>query len=454
MTTNQSNQVPLSVQEERMLQRLDQWGKNAWGRNLYMAFRLQGDLNESALSDALDELVRGQDNLRARVIKKEGGGYIKEIADAAGARFGLEIEEAPNATQEQISKLIIEQIQKPLHPEEGISRRGKLFRIADKDWVLVVVFHHVVFDASCYGVLVKEINALYRAALEGKLGSYEHPKLTMTDFANWQRNLLKTPRYEEVASYWKSFWPPVQPLKDGVPTDNPRGSGVRRRAIIQYDIPQDLLKRIRAAATAQRVTLPTFACAAATSLMARLSGRDDVTIGYVHSLRSEYSLRNRDQKDTLERVIGTFVAPLPVRVPFKETPTGNDVLAWVHRSLMQGFMNFDLPALDFLDPALGKGQGHQAIFPVISNYHRTRTELSLAGVKAERFRRDLIELPSLWAPQNELEWRIVESGAPVSGVLVYDNVLWSEQSAKRMTGQFIEMLERLADHRTESVLAR
>ena len=59
--------------------------------------------------------------------------------------------------------------------------------------------------------------------------------------------------------------------------------------------------------------------------MAAGAGLDDVTIGYVHSLRGEYSLRNRHQKETLERVLGTFVAPLPVRVVITPTTTGNEV---------------------------------------------------------------------------------------------------------------------------------
>jgi non-ribosomal peptide synthetase component F len=244
----------------------------------------------------------------------------------------------------------------------------------------------------------------------------------------------------------------VKPLKDSVPVDTPRGSGVRRRALLPFELSADLLKRVRTATSAQRVTLPTFTCAAAVVLMSRLAKLDDVTIGYVHSLRSEYSLRNRDQKETLERVLGTFVAPLPVRVAMTPTTTGNEVLAAVHSGLREGFMHFDLPALDFFGEP-GKKPPHQAIFPVMFNYHRTRTQLDLPGVTAERFRRDLIEKPSLWAPQNELEWRIVESGGPVSGLLVYDNVLWSEESAARMTKAYVEALADLADKGGEPVRA-
>lgn len=443
MTTTEPTQVPLSVSEERMLQRLEQWGPNAWGRNLYLGYRLTGPVNEAALRAALDELVKGQQGLRS-IISGPPGAWVKSVRDPAGLTFDFEVIDTPGASTERMAELIIEQISTPMSLATGKVARGKLYKIGVDDHVLVLVFHHVIFDASCYGVLVKELNALYRAACDGTLASFKHSVLTPTDFAKWQRNILTSPRLDELTTFWKKFWPTVKPLKDSVPVDSPRGSGVRRRAILPFELPPELLKRIRTATSAQRVTLPTFACAATVVLMSRLAGLDDVTIGYVHSLRSEYSLRNRDQKETLERVLGSFVAPLPVRVPIGTATTGNEVLAAVHSGLREGFMNFDLPALDFFGEP-GKKPPHQAIFPVMFNYHRTRTQLDLPGIKAERFRRDLIEKPSLWAPQNELEWRIVESGGPVSGLLVYDNVLWTEASAKKMTEAYVTALTDLAD---------
>lgn len=441
--TNQSTvPVPLSVSEERMLQRLEQWGPNAWGRNLYLAYRLTGPLDESALRAALDELTRGQEGLRS-VVTGASGSWAKELRDPSAVAFDFEVLDTPGATLEEMSARVIEQVATPLSPETGKVARGKLYRIGPDDRVLVLVFHHVVFDASCYGVLVRELNALYGAACNGTLGSYRHPVLTPTDFAKWQRELLVSPRFGELAAFWRSFWPGVTPLKDAVPVDAPRGSGVRRRALMPFEVSPDLMKRVRAATSATRVTLPTFCCAAASVLMSRLAGIDDVTIGYVHSLRSEYSLRNRHQKETLERVLGTFVAPLPVRVTIGAQTTGNEVLAAVHRGLRDGFMHFDLPALDFLGEP-GKKPAHQAIFPVMFNYHRTRTQLELPGVTAERFKRDLIEKPTRWAPQNELEWRIVESGGPVYGLLVYDNVLWTEESAARMAAAYVKVLDDLA----------
>jgi Condensation domain len=442
MANHSTVPVPLSVSEERMLQRLEQWGPNAWGRNLYLAYRLTGPLDESALRAALDELTRGQEGLRS-IVKGGAGTWGKELRDPSSVEFDFEIEDTPDASIEEISDRIIEQVARPLSPETGHVARGKLYRVAPEDRVLVLVFHHVVFDASCYGVLVRELNALYGAACNGTLGSYRHPALTATDFAKWQRQLLDSPRYDELSAYWKGFWPKVTPLKDAVPVDTPRGSGVRRRTLLPFDVSPELMAKVRAATNASRVTLPTFCCAAATILMSRLAGVDDVTIGYVHSLRGEYSLRNRHQKETLERVLGTFVAPLPVRVAFGASTTGVEVLAEVHRGLRDGFMHFDLPALDFLGEP-GKKPAHQAIFPVIFNYHRTRSQLSLAGVTAERMRRDLIERPTRWAPQNELEWRIVESGGPVHGILVYDGVLWTEESAKRMADSYVKVLEDLA----------
>src|SRR5262249_33428833 len=154
-----------------------------------------------------------------------------------------------------------------------------------------------------------------------------------------------------------------------IPADAARGSGLRRRAILTFELPDTLRGSVRNAASAQRVTLPTMTCAAALLLTSQLSARDDVTIGYMHGLRSEYSIRNRDQSATFERVLGMFNAPMPVRLVVTPTSTGNEVIASVHAALRDGFLHSELPPTDFL---VGPGEtapAHQVVYSVMFNYH-------------------------------------------------------------------------------------
>src|SRR5690606_37320301 len=114
----------------------------------------------------------------------------KKLRHPSTVSFDFQVEDLPDASRETIGAALVKDVQTPLDPATGRVARGKLYRLGADDSVLVLVFHHVVFDASCYGVLIKEINALYRAATEGKLAEYKHPVLTATDFAKWQCGLL------------------------------------------------------------------------------------------------------------------------------------------------------------------------------------------------------------------------------------------------------------------------
>src|SRR5439155_23177314 len=86
--------------------------------------------------------------------------------------------------------------------------RGPLFRVlllrlTDHDHVLVVVVHHTVFDGGSFPVLLRELAALYEAAVTGRPAQLPEPPIQFADFAVWERDRLRDELLDQLVEYWR-----------------------------------------------------------------------------------------------------------------------------------------------------------------------------------------------------------------------------------------------------------
>src|SRR5207302_8569119 len=82
--------------------------------------------------------------------------------------------------------------------------RGRLIRLAEDEHVVLVTMHHIVSDGWSMGVLVRELNALYRACLGGGPDPLPELKIQYADYAVWQRQWIEGEILQQQAAYWKN----------------------------------------------------------------------------------------------------------------------------------------------------------------------------------------------------------------------------------------------------------
>ena len=68
--------------------------------------------------------------------------------------------------------------------------RATLLRLGKQEHVLLLVFHHIAFDAWSARVFVDEFAHLYRALTTGTSPALPDPPIQYADFAHWQRQRL------------------------------------------------------------------------------------------------------------------------------------------------------------------------------------------------------------------------------------------------------------------------
>ncbi|MGH7824891.1 MAG: amino acid adenylation domain-containing protein, partial [Candidatus Binatia bacterium] len=325
---------PLSFAQQR-LWFIEQLEPGTGVYNLPVAYRLRGPLNVVALERSLNEIVCRHEILRTTFSLSEDK-PIQVIANSlqVKARVVDLGELDPPARELEAARLVSQESRRPFDLNNGPLLRMSVLRIAEKEHVLLLVIHHIVWDGWSMAVLFRELAALYEAFLEEKPSPLPDLPIQYADFTAWQREWLKGETLQAELSYWKRQLENAPQLLE-LPTDHPRPpvqtfTGARYAILIPGQI-ADLLKSL---SYRENVTLFMTLLAAFKTLLYRYTGQTDVVVG------CPIAGRNRIE---LEALIGFFVNTLVLRTDLSGNPTFTDLLGRVRKVALGGYEHQNLP---------------------------------------------------------------------------------------------------------------
>ena len=141
---------------------------------------LKGDLNRTALRRALDRIVARHEVLRTTFALHDGE-PVQEIGAVEESSFRLVEHDlrGHNDVEAELAALSELEAGASFDLEAGPLIRGRLIRLAEDEHVLLVTMHHIVSDGWSMGVLVSELNALYRAFIGGEADPFGSWKYSM-----------------------------------------------------------------------------------------------------------------------------------------------------------------------------------------------------------------------------------------------------------------------------------
>jgi NRPS condensation-like uncharacterized protein len=82
---------------------------------------------------------------------------------------------------------------RPFSLTSGPLVRALLLRLGDREYLLVLTFHHIVFDGFSTGVLLHDLSALYEAEVAGRPAALPALPVQYVDYAAWQQEWLESP---------------------------------------------------------------------------------------------------------------------------------------------------------------------------------------------------------------------------------------------------------------------
>jgi amino acid adenylation domain-containing protein len=426
--TPRDEHLPLSFAQQR-LWFLDQFEPGGAVYNIPAALRIGGLLNVEVLEKSFNEIVRRHEALRTTfsVIKDEA---VQIIAPSAAVCLPLvDISGlSERAREEEALRLAAEEAHKPFDLRQGPLFRAALIRLSEQDHVLVLTFHHIVFDGWSTGVFYRELSMLYRCFLDGEASPLPDLPIQYADFALWQRRWLSGEVLEGQLSYWKEQLDGVPALLT-LPTDRsrpPRQS--YRGARTAIELSEQLTQGLKALGRKEGATLYMTLLAAFQLLLHRYTGQDDIAVG------SPIANRNRVE---IEELIGFFANTLVLRTKHSNNPTFRELLHRVRHTALEAYAHQDLPfekLVEELRPErdLSRSPLFQAMF-VFQNAASGKPKLAGLDMRPMRITGETTKF--------DLVLSASEEARGLRAVLQYSTELFDQSTMARMLEHFQTLLE-------------
>ncbi|KMJ45031.1 hypothetical protein AB204_11225 [Xenorhabdus khoisanae] len=439
---DRSQPLPLSFAQQRLwfLGQLDPAASLAY--HIPAALRLTGSLDRHALTTALDRLIARHEGLRTRFVSVEG--QPCQHIDPADIGFSLFCHDlrqiAPDLHASRVAQLVDVEAQTPFDFVQGPLIRGQLLQLTDEEHVLLLTLHHIITDGWSIGVLVRELGAFYRAALDGHDAPLPPLPIQYADYAVWQRGW----RQEATLTAQRNFWCTQlegAPALLTLPADRPRPSvQTYVGGQVSFHLDATLLASLKGLGQRHNATLFMTVLSAWSIVLARLSGQDDIVIGT--------PVANRPHNE-LEGLIGFFVNTLALRVRFNNELSVADLLAQVREQALAAYAHQDLPfeqIVEALQPE--RSLSYSPIFQVM---------LTLNNTPAQRLVLPGLQLASIEQAHHgayfDLTLSLTETESGLVGVLAYAADLFDFTTAERMTGYLANILAEMASDETKAIAA-
>ncbi len=325
---------PLSFAQQR-LWFLDQLEPGNPAYNIPLALRLTGPLNRAALQQALAEIIRRHDVLRARFISVDGR-PVQVISSAVPLDVPMfDLGGLPSGEREtEVRRLIAEEALRPFTLADGKLIRASLLRVDEQEHIFLLTLHHIISDGWSMTVFIGEMVTLYDAFSANWPSPLSEPRIQYRDYAIWQREHLQGTALTEHLAYWR------EQLQDA-PADLALPLSVERRAaqtfrgsVHAFSVDATVSERLTALSHQERASLFMTLLAAFQTLLWRYTGQDDIVVG------SPVANRNRTE---FEDVIGFFVNMLALRTRVEDHLTFRQLLRRVRGVALGAYAHQELP---------------------------------------------------------------------------------------------------------------
>ena len=423
----------LSFAQER-LWFLDQLEPGPPVYNVVSAFRLAGTLDADAFGVALSAVVARHQALRTTFRSVDG---TPQQVVALETAVTLAQADWASLAEGEVRRRLEEEARRPFDLSRDPLLRATLARLSPQEHILLLVVHHIAADGWSVGILHRELGELYAARRAGREPGLPELPIQYADFALWQRQWLEGEVLERQLAYWKRQLADSAPLE--FPVDHPRPRvPTQRGARLAVEVPAELCDALRALSRREGASLFMILLAAFQVLLHRYTGREDIAVGT--------PVAGRTRLET-EGLIGFFVNTLVLRAHLGSDLTFRKTLARVRDMALDAYAHQDVPFERLVEALhLERSLSLTPLFQVMFGFHNALPrELELPGVEVSR-----LEIHTGTA-KFDLALALEEAATGLRGFLEYSLDLFEADTAGRLWGHYVTLLEAAARNPDERI---
>jgi amino acid adenylation domain-containing protein len=341
--------------------------------NESFSLHLRGNINESALKQALQSVVSRHQAFRA-TFGSEG-----ELQNFA-AELKVDVPTAdltslaPGDRENRLQQIVTDDAHTAFQLSKRPLVRAQLVKMAADHQVLIFTAHHIVCDGWSTNVLLDELSQAYNAKSGGAAWSPAAP-MPFADYANSQAKFVDSAEGKKNEQYWLEQFQQPAPLLN-LPVDGPRPAIKEfKGATHRTKIDAESYNRIKKFGASQKCTLFVTLLAGFQVLLSRLSGQDDIVVGIPTAGQSLLD-------DAI--LVGHCVNFIPLRGRLSGNPTAAEFLAQMKQAVLAGYehQNYTYGRL-VRKLALRRDPSRLPITEIQFNLERVGGALGFDGLEAE-----------------------------------------------------------------------
>ncbi|QBJ95558.1 amino acid adenylation domain-containing protein [Rhodococcus sp. ABRD24] len=369
--------IPLSLAQQR-LWFLNRFDPESSAYNIPLVLRMSGSLDEDALQTAVADVVARHEVLRT-VYPTFDGVCFQQVLEVG---LGIPDLDPADVPEGELLDRVTDWVRTPFDVTNEVPLRARLFRLAEDDYVLAVVVHHIAGDGFSMGPLSRDVMTAYAARATGQAPGWAPLQVQYADYALWQREVLGSDDDPDSVlsrqiGYWTNALAGLPDVLD-LPLDRPRpaiasGRGATRTVRLDADVHAGVEELARAHGATPFMVVH----AALAVLLARYTGTGDIVVGTPVAGRGEAAL---------DDLIGMFVGTLVLRAAVDDDLGFVDLLAAVRDTDLAAFEHADLPferLVEAVDPV--RSQSYSPLFQVslaFQNLDRSAFALGELSIEA------------------------------------------------------------------------
>ncbi|ONI75170.1 hypothetical protein ALI144C_41230 [Actinosynnema sp. ALI-1.44] len=417
--------VPLSPSQSRF-SFADQLAGPSPVHNVPFVLRFPGELDESVLAQAIEDVVARHESLRT----------LLEHKDARGRQIVVE-----PSSRLSVGGNVDELVRVPFDLAGEPPFRAHLLRRADGD-VLVLVLHHSAADHGSTAPLLADLTTAYDARIAGAAPRWAPLPVQYRDYTVWFERVLAE-RAGPQADFWRErlAGSPAEidlPMRRSRPAEPTSDGGV-----VAVSVTPDTHRALIECARTAGVTTFTVLQTAVAITLERLGAGEDVPLGTPVAGRPDARLRD---------LVGCFLNTVVLRTDLSGDPTVTQLLTRVQESNAEAFANADLPfdrVAEAVNPPRVPGR-HPLFQVMVVHEHAAGDAITLGGLTGR------VRMADTGTAKLDLTVKFVERTAGIDVKLEYSADLFTEDSVHDIATALSTVLRDLpgkADQQISRVLA-
>ena len=431
--------LPLSFAQQR-LWFLDQWEPGSTAYLLPFAWRLKGLLHVAALETSLTDLVARHESLRTTISRPDGH-PVQIIAPNVPFHLPLhDLTSFPELRREaELKRLIDKETHQPFNLATGPLWRGKLFRLATEEHVLLLTFHHIITDDWSMGVFLNEWTMLYKMQVTAQHKELPPLPLQYADYAIWQRHQLQGEELNQHQTYWCTQLAKAPHGLD-LPTDflrPPQLTYCGER--LTFTLSTQLTQKLQTLCRREGVTLFMTMLAGFQLLLCRYTGQRDILLGTPIAGRTHTHL---------EGLIGFFVNTLVLRTPVTGHPSFQEFLQQVRETCLEAYEHQDMPfekLVEALQPT--RDPSRHPLFQVM--FQLDQEEVN-NGLPLPNIQTEAIQV-STATTTFDLLLSLALTEENIRGSFTFNTDLFTSDTIKQLATHYQQLLEGLVENPQQGV---